>query len=158
MPRQASRELKRPGPSHEPGVYRFKITEVIDKPDYDSWQIKMDTWTESGEDGPKIVKLIRHSNYEKESYEDEPNRIFQVLCGKLDIDLGDMMGKTGYVVVSWDKNGYLSPIGRMAFFDNDRKDAFGEESISESLEYALSLERNRGDAKEDVKAHEGSSL
>lgn len=158
MPRTASRELKPIGAKFEPGPYKFKVINVTDEPMYDCWNVEMQTWTESGEEGPKVKHYIQHSNYEEEWMEDEPNRIFQVMCGRLDVDMKDLMGAAGYVVLSWDKKGYLSPNPKGGFFTSDRKDSFGEETMSTAIEYAMNTERVKPDAKADVQQHEGSSI
>jgi len=158
MPRKSTRALKEIGAKFEPGPYKFKVINVTDEPKYDSWKVELQTWTESNEDGPKVSDFLQHSNYEEEWMEDEPNRVFQVMCGSLDIDMKDLMGKSGFVVLSWDKKGYLSPNPKGAYFTQDRKDAFGEETMSTAIEYALSVERVKPNAQEDVQKHEGSSL
>ncbi len=157
MPRKATRELKPVGSGFEPGPYKFKVINIEDAPKYDSWNVELQTWTEDGQDGPKVKHYIQHSNYKEEWHEDEPNRIFQTMCGTLEVDMRDLMGRTGYIVLAWDNRGYLSPCKKAGFFTPERKDAFGEETMSSSIDYAMSTEKVAKPAQQESKPKANSA-
>ena len=133
-----TRELQKGGAGHQAGAYKFKIIETRDYSEqYGSFFIKMNTWYEDNKAGPTVTDFITVTGFKEDFHEDETNRIFKTICGKVEIDHTDLMNKTGYVVVQKGKEGKLKTLLAGSYFTPDRKDAFGEKNMSTSIEKAL---------------------
>ena len=156
MPRKVTRELKAVGGNFEPGAYKFKVVKVTDNAEKSSWTLDIKTWMEDNTEGPEIKAFVQYDNYEKDWHEDESNRICQVMCGRLDVDMPDFQDKTGYVVLGY-KGRYLRPMTG-GFYTMDRKDAFGEENMSDCIALAMATEKTNPTPAQDVQDNAGSAI
>lgn len=123
--------------SYPPGAYKFKIKSAEYKEQYKSVNFELETWSESGEKGPKVLDSIT-IEHDKDVVMAESDRRLKVMIGKPEInEAKDLVGASGYVVLrKVDK--YLEPVPFGGYFTKDKKSATGKtESILTTIKAAV---------------------
>ena len=131
--------------SYEPGAYKFKVSEVVEKTSKNSGNkyvaCILKTWLENNDDGPKT-----YANFFPFSDSDFPKEQFKafvkVTTGNDKLtSLNDLLGKVGIVVLEHVDNSYLTP-SVFGFYTKDRVSASGDsESIADRISNAMKTEK-----------------
>lgn len=130
-----SSAVKDVGASWAAGHYKFKVTEST-LHSGGNIMFKLQTWTEDGQEGPKLVEWLNITS-QKQGALDEVDRRLTTLLGKTSIDdPKELTGKTGYVVLRKGEK-YLEVVPFGGFYTMDRKSATGNESMSERIQQAI---------------------
>ena len=130
-----SNEVKDVGGSWGAGPYKFKIIESK-LHERGNIMFKMQTWTEDGQEGPKITEWLNITS-DKQGALDEVDRRLTTILGKAEIaEPNELTGKAGYVVLRKGEK-YLEAMPFGGFYTADRKSATGKESMSDRIKEAI---------------------
>lgn len=126
--------IKEVGGSWKTGLYKFQVKSA-ELHERGSIKMNLQTWTEDGQEGPKIIEWL-NINSSNERALDEVNRRLQVMLGKTVIESSDELnGKAGYVVLYKPKQYFEAyPFG--GFYTAKKLSATGSDTTAERIEEA----------------------
>ena len=154
----AAKDAGNGGGQYSPGGFKFKVVSS-GMNDWGNLNFELKTWSEDGKEGPKILDTLRFST-ESEAMKAEVDRRLTVMLGKPEIEAeGDIVGKTGYVILRKGPK-YLEPASFGGYFTTDRKSATGNaDSILEAIQAAIEYDWTKDDyaVQKNNKANGGAA-